>query len=69
MRSLIASTPSSPAALENFDATHVTSAFEEYKEVPKMVPLDFTEDDVTWVASKFSSAAGELGVEAIKLRN
>ena len=26
------------------------AAFEEYKEVPKTVPLDFTEDDVTLVA-------------------
>ena len=34
-----------------------------------MVPLDFTEDDITWVASKFSGAAGALGAEAIELRN
>ena len=34
-----------------------------------MVPLDFTEDDVTWVASKISGAAGALGAEAIELRN
>ena len=26
------------------------AAFEEYEEVPKKVPLNFTEDDVTWVA-------------------
>ena len=36
---------------------------------PKAVPLDFTEDDVTWVASKLSGAAGALGAEAIELRN
>ena len=28
------------------------AAFEEYKEVPETVPLDFMEDDVTWVTSK-----------------
>ena len=30
----------------------VCAAFEEYGEVPETVPLDFTEDDVTWFASK-----------------
>ena len=45
------------------------AAFEKYGELPKTVPLDFTEDDVTWVASKISGAAGALGAEAIKLRN
>ena len=45
------------------------AAFEEYGEVPKMVLIDFTEDDVTWVASKLSGAAGALGVEAIELHN
>ena len=45
------------------------AAFEEYEDVPKTVPLDFTEDDVMWVASKLSGAAGALGAEAIKLRN
>ena len=44
-------------------------AFEEYGEVSKTVPLDFTEDDATWVASKISGAAGALGAEAIELRN
>ena len=34
-----------------------------------MVPLEFTEDDVTWVASKLSGAAGTLGAEAIELIN
>ena len=33
------------------------------------VPLDFTEDDVMWVTSKLSSAAGALVSEAIELRN
>ena len=36
------------------------AAFEKYGELPKTVPLDFTEDDVTWVASKISGAAGAL---------
>ena len=45
------------------------AAFEKYRGVPKTVPLDFTEDEVTWVASKLSVAAGALGAEAIELRN
>ena len=45
------------------------AAFEEYGEVPKRVPLNFTEDDVMWVASKISGAAGALGAELIDLRN
>ena len=45
------------------------AAFEVYEDVPETVPLDFTEDDVTWVASKLSGAAGALGVEAMELRN
>ena len=47
----------------------ICAAFEEYGEVPKTVPLDFTEDDVMRVASKLSSVAGALGAEAIDLRN
>ena len=43
------------------------ASFKEYEEVPEMVPLDFTEDDVTWVASKLSGAAGALGAEAMDL--
>ena len=45
------------------------AAFEEYGELPETVPLDFTEDDVTWVASKLSGAAGALGSETIDIRN
>ena len=45
------------------------AVFEDYEEVPKAVPLKFTEDDVTWVASKLSGAADVLGAEAIELRN
>ena len=44
----------------------VCAAFEEYEDVPETVPLDFTEDDVTWVASKLSGAAGTLGAEATR---
>ena len=43
-------------AVENPSCT----AFEEYEEVPKTVPLNFTEDDVTWVASNLSGAAGAM---------
>ena len=45
------------------------AAFEVCGEVPETVPLDFTEDDVMWVASKLSGAAGALGAEAMELRN
>ena len=45
------------------------AAFEDYGEVPDTVPLDFTEDDVTCVASKLSGTAVALGAEAIDLRN
>ena len=45
------------------------AAFEEYEDVPETVPLNFTEGDVTWVASKLSGAAGALGAEAMGIRN
>ena len=45
------------------------AAFEEYEDVPETVPLNYTEDDVTRVASKLSGAAGALGAEAMELRN
>ena len=45
------------------------TAFEKDEDVPETVPLDFMEDDVMWVASKLSGAAGALGAEAIELRN
>ena len=41
------------------------AAFEEYGEIPETVPLDFTDDDIMWVASKLSGASGALGAEAI----
>ena len=45
------------------------AAFEEYEEVPETVPIDFTEVDLTWVASNISGAAGALVEEAVELRN
>ena len=45
------------------------AAFEEYEDVPETVPLDFTEDNATCVASKLSGAAGALGAEAMEMRN
>ena len=45
------------------------AAFEKYEEVPRTVPLNFKEDDVTLVASKLSRAAGAQGAEAIELQN
>ena len=44
------------------------AAFEEYEDVTETVPLDFTEDDVTCVASKLSGAEGVLEAEAIELK-
>ena len=43
----------------------VFSAFEKYGEFPETVPLEFTEDDVMWFASKLSVAAGTLGAEEL----
>ena len=47
----------------------VCAPFEEYEDVPETVPLDFTEEDVTWVALKLSGEAGALGAETVELRN
>ena len=47
----------------------VCAAFKEYGDLTKTVLLDFTEDDIMWVASKLSCALGALGVEAMELRN
>ena len=44
-------------------------AFEKYGEVPETVPLNFTEDDITWVVSKLFGTAGALRTEAIELIN
>ena len=40
-----------------------------YEEVPETVPLEFSEDDIIWVASKLLGAAGALVVEVLKLKN
>ena len=45
------------------------AAFEEYEEVPETVPLEFSEENVTWVASNLPGADGALGAEAIELSN
>ena len=37
--------------------------------MPETVPLDFSEDNVTWVAFKLPGATGALGAEAVELRN
>ena len=55
------STRTRETPMENITCT----AFKKYEGVPETVLLDFTEDDVTWVASKISGAAGALGAEAI----
>ena len=38
-------------------------------DVLETVPLDFTEDDITWDTLKLSGTTGALGVEAIELIN
>ena len=43
--------------------------FEEYEELPGIVPLDFKEDGVAWVASNILGAAGTLGAEVVELIN
>ena len=45
------------------------ASFDEYEDIPETVPLDFTEDDVMWVASKLSVAGGVLGAQAMELHN
>ena len=45
------------------------AAFEEYEEGLETVILDFSEYDVTWVASKLSDTKGVLGAEVIEVRN
>ena len=45
------------------------TAFKEYAEIRETVTLDFSEYNVTWVASKLSGAADALGAEAIELSN
>ena len=45
------------------------ASFEEYEEVPETVPLELLEENVMWVASKLSGAAGDLGSEVIELSN
>ena len=37
--------------------------------MPEMVPLDFLEEDVIWVAYKISGTAGALEAEATYLKN
>ena len=64
------------ALLDNQPDTRVLSrgnttcaAFKEHEEVLETVPLDSTEDDVMWVSSNISGAAGALKEEEIDLRN
>ena len=45
------------------------STFDRYEKVPETVPLNFLEEDVTWVVSNLSGAAGTLGVKALELKN
>ena len=37
--------------------------------MPETLPLDFSENDVMWFASKLSGADGALGAKVIKMRN
>ena len=47
----------------------VCISFEEYEDMPEIVSLEFTEDEVPRVASMLSGAAGALGAETIELHN
>ena len=47
----------------------ICKTFKEYEEVPKRIPLEFTEDGITCVMSSLSSTGGTLGEEAIELSN
>ena len=43
------------------------AAFEEYEELPELVLHDFSENNITWVASKLSGAAGALVIGSFAL--
>ena len=43
--------------------------FKEYEDINETVPIYFTEDDMTWIASKLSGAEVMLGAEEIELCN
>ena len=45
------------------------TAFKEYEEVPDTLPLDFTDDVITWFTSNLSGATGALGAEVIEVIN
>ena len=44
-------------------------AFEEYEGVPEAVPLHFSENEATWVASNLSGATWAMRAKTIELRN
>ena len=43
--------------------------FEHYEHLPEVVPSDFTESDVAWVAAKLQGSAGAGGAESVEMRN
>ena len=45
------------------------ASFGEYDVALETARLDFSEEDVTWVASNISGATGDLGAVVIELRN
>ena len=45
------------------------ASFHNYKELLETVPLNFSENDVMWVASKLAGDAGSLGEEEIDMIN
>ena len=45
----------------------ICSAFKGYDKVPETVPLEFSKENVTWVASMISGTIGALGEEVTEL--
>ena len=41
------------------------AASKEYEKVPETVPLELLEDEITWVESKLSGAAGSLAKDIV----
>ena len=48
---------------------HTCTAFEDYEDALKMVPLDFTRYYLSWVTPNVSCASRVLGAEAAELHN
>eukprot|EP00957_Ditylum_brightwellii_P167713 12767712-Ditylum_brightwellii.AAC.1 len=45
------------------------TAFEDYAEVPEVIPLDFTAGSVAFMANKLQGSAGPMGQEAVAVKD